>query len=176
MSNLEQIKGGRTERARSLHESLSSLDSLFSQLKSQYNIPEEHLIELLKSSKKSETLFIPLSILSMRPLGILESITKYLHENINLTFSQIATLLYRDPRTIWASYNKSKKKFKDKFVADYSSIHIPIYVFQNRKFGTLESVVRYLKFDHNMKLHEIAIALNRDDRTIWTCLSRSNKK
>ncbi len=40
----------------------------------------------------------------------------------------------------------------------------------------MESVVFYMKEELSMTYHEIAQALNRDDRTIWTVYNRAVKK
>jgi DNA-directed RNA polymerase specialized sigma24 family protein len=40
----------------------------------------------------------------------------------------------------------------------------------------MESVVFYMKKSLDMTYHEIAVALNRDDRTIWTVYNRALKK
>jgi len=40
----------------------------------------------------------------------------------------------------------------------------------------MESVVSYMKNSLGMTYHEIAVALNRDDRTIWTVYNRALKK
>jgi len=40
----------------------------------------------------------------------------------------------------------------------------------------MESVVYYMKTKLEMTYHEIAISLNRDDRTIWTVYNRALKK
>jgi len=40
----------------------------------------------------------------------------------------------------------------------------------------MESVVYYMKNTLEMTYHEIAISLNRDDRTIWTVYNRALKK
>jgi len=40
----------------------------------------------------------------------------------------------------------------------------------------MESVVFYMKSELEMTYHEIAEALNRDDRTIWTVYKRAKKK
>ena len=55
-------------------------------------------------------ILIPLSILTDRNLGALENIVVYLREHLNLSYSEIAKLTNRDNRTIWATYNKAKKK------------------------------------------------------------------
>lgn len=55
-------------------------------------------------------------------------------------------------------------------------IDIPVEVLQDRSLSVLESITEYLKDKKNMTYHEIAVMLNRDDRTIWTCYNRAIKK
>jgi hypothetical protein len=56
------------------------------------------------------------------------------------------------------------------------SINIPVSIFRNRTLSSLEVVVVYLKDELQYSYHEIALMLNRDDRTIWTCYNRAGKK
>lgn len=60
---------------------------------------------------KEEIYSIPVSIFSDRKLSVLESLILYLKDTQNLTFSQIASLLDRDYRTIWTSYSRARKKY-----------------------------------------------------------------
>lgn len=55
-------------------------------------------------------------------------------------------------------------------------INIPVSIFTDRSLASLEVVVEYLKDKENLSYHEIAILLNRDDRTIWTCYHRAKIK
>jgi len=68
---------------------------------------------------------IPLEILNNRNLGMLESISIYLKDEKDMTYSQIAKVLKRDDRTIWTSYNKGKNKLemanKPKGIKGYES-------------------------------------------------------
>ena len=57
-----------------------------------------------------------------------------------------------------------------------SKVNIPIYIFQDRTLSVLEVMVEYLKEKLKLNYHEIAVLLNRDDRTIWTCYNRAKKK
>jgi len=68
------------------------------------------------------------------------------------------------------SRDKKKKRKVD------SKINIPLYVLQDRSLSFMESVVFYMKDEFEMTYHEIAVALNRDDRTIWTVYNRARKK
>lgn len=57
-----------------------------------------------------------------------------------------------------------------------SSEQVPIDLFSQRDVGLLESLVEYLKEHRNMTYHEIAVLLNRDDRTIWTAYNQVKRK
>ena len=66
-----------------------------------------------KISVKSKIL-IPTEIFQDGNLSILESVVKYLKESYNLSLSEIARALERDPRNIWKVYNNSIKKLNEK--------------------------------------------------------------
>lgn len=53
---------------------------------------------------------------------------------------------------------------------------IPASVFQDRSVSVLEALCEYLKDELKMNFHEIGVALNRDERTVWTCYTRARKK
>jgi hypothetical protein len=53
---------------------------------------------------------------------------------------------------------------------------VPLDLFSQREVGLLESLVEYLKEERNMTYHEIALLLNRDDRTIWTTYKQVKRK
>jgi len=55
-------------------------------------------------------------------------------------------------------------------------VDIPSSILRDRSLAPLESITEYLKDQQGMSFHEIAVLLNRDDRTIWTCYSRAKKK
>ena len=55
-------------------------------------------------------------------------------------------------------------------------VTIPSDIFRDRTLAPLESISEYLKDNLGMSYHEIAVLLNRDDRTIWTCYNRAKKK
>jgi len=74
--------------------------------------------------------------------------------------------------------NKLKiKKIEEKKKSDLNyNIDIPVEIFQDRKVAVLERLSEYLKDKLALSYHEIAVLLNRDDRTIWTCYNRAKKK
>jgi len=55
-------------------------------------------------------------------------------------------------------------------------ISIPISIFDDRRFGVLECLVKYLREVIKLRNTEIAKILNRDDRTIWTVYHRVKEK
>lgn len=73
-----------------------------------YNNATKKLKEKLHA--KESRFFIPVSTFTDRKFSVLESIVCYLKDNFNLRYSQIAALLNRNERNIWAVYNKAVKK------------------------------------------------------------------
>ena len=65
---------------------------------------------------------------------------------------------------------------KENKIKRENNINIPIYIFQDRTLSVLETIVEYLKEKLKLTYHEIAVLLNRDDRTIWTCYHRAKEK
>lgn len=56
---------------------------------------------------------IPLSIFT-KDMGVLETVVKYLKDEAQLSFSEIASYLKRDYKTIWASYSQARRKVKER--------------------------------------------------------------
>lgn len=57
-----------------------------------------------------------------------------------------------------------------------SRVGIPVSILKDRRLSALEAISEYLKETLNMNYHEIAVLMNRDDRTIWTVYNRAKKK
>ena len=151
---------------------------------------------MVKKEKQAEKrVFVPSSIFQDRDLAPLESISEYLKEEKGLSYHEIAELLKRDDRTIWTCCYRAKKKREKKadkkkksvkvkkaksLVSSAPSVEemedIPLDIFHNRDLAPLEGISKYLKENADKSLHEIAVLLNRDDRTIWTCYNRAQKK
>ena len=66
--------------------------------------------------------------------------------------------------------NKRKRK---KIIKE---LMIPNYILQDRTLSILEAIVEYLFNIKRLSYHEIAVLINRDDRTIWTCYHRAQIK
>ena len=111
------------------NETLGPLESIVKYLKEDKNLSYDEISKLLYRTKSpiiatyknslkkfknsldiKSDFFVPISIFSDIKLSILESIVKYLKENLKLTYHNIAVLLKRDDRTIWTIYSRSLKK------------------------------------------------------------------
>ena len=128
--------------------------------------------DLIKLISYEETLILtPISI--FRNSSPLESLVKYLKDNLGLSINEIASLLNRDHRTIWITYNNASKKITELDVS--SKIVIPLEFFSERGLSILENLVSYL-VDQNYSIVKISSLLNRDYKTIWTIYNRFKKK
>lgn len=86
------------------------LSKVLANIKKKYIFTEDEIKELIEKRKGEITL--PISIFDER-LGMLESASLYLKDELNLSFNDIAKLLKRNYKTIWTSYNKAKQKTKE---------------------------------------------------------------
>ena len=82
-----------------------NLDLLLHNIKEKFNLSSKEI----KALASQQEIRIPITIFS-KNLGMLESISLYLHDELKLPFKLIAKLLQRNYKTIWTSYNKAKKK------------------------------------------------------------------
>ncbi|MBN1156874.1 hypothetical protein JXA85_04605 [Candidatus Woesearchaeota archaeon] len=156
---------------------LFAINFLINELREKYNIGYDEVSKLITERQEQLNLsVVPLEIFSERPLGILECIVKFLREERGMSLNQIAKMLLRDNRTIWSSYNNSLKKKKTRFGLKKTRIAIPTEIFRDRSTGLLESLSIYLRDRRRMSFHQIGVALNRDERTIWTSYNKGKKK
>lgn len=120
--------------------------------------------------------YLPVSLFDNSSLSALESVTKYIKEEIGLNYREIGLILNRNERTVWGAYSSSKRKNKPRFNLHHSNFHVPISIFKDRSLGMLEALTEYLKDTLNLRYCQIASLLNRDDRTIWTVHNRAKRK
>lgn len=142
------------------------LAAFLKHLREQHNLSDEQINTLFEQKTS-----IPVSAFSSL-LSTLETVVKYLKENKRLRNGEIATLLNRDPRTIWSTYHNALKKFPSSLIIAQTPYHLPADVFQDRRKSALEAVIMHLKEHYNLSLHEIAVLLKRDDSTIWITAHR----
>ena len=140
----------------------------------------KEIIDLINKSLKvlvKEEIKVPISVFKNDYLSSLENIVKYLRENLLLSYKQIASLTNRNEIALAVTYRNAKRKLQDKFVVtEISPYSIPVSILQDRNISVLENVVAYLKDTFGLSYHNIAVLLNRDDRTIWTVYQRAKKK
>ena len=133
-------------------------------------------LKVLNSTLKGNSININCSVLQDRSISVLEAISEYLKDKKGLSYHEIAILLNRDDRTIWTCYSRAKKKRPAAPKAKPINIAVPSSTLRDRTVSVLESIAEYLMDSRGMSYHEIAVALNRDDRTIWTCYARARAK
>lgn len=150
------------------------------------NISEKELMESLRG----KDILVPVFIFNEK-LSCLESIVKYLKENLCLDIKEISLRLNRSNKTIWATYYNSVKKFKQRFEAveaaskgvfkdpaqyTISKYAIPLSSFKSRKLSILETIITHLKDSYGLGYSEIAEILKRDYKTIWSIEKKAKKK
>ena len=142
-------------------------------------LDRDNLIQLFddfldKESRRRE-IRIPVSIFKNRELSSLELIVKFLKQEAKLTNSQIATLLGRSQQVCWTTYDNACKKSPAALEIEFCDHDVPVGVLRDPALSILEAIVSYL-YSKGMTYREIAVMLNRDDRTIWTVHHRALKK
>ncbi len=153
---------------------LEILKLVINELTEKYKLSYNEILSLIKEEPKE--IEIPISIFSNEKLSTLEIICKYLKENRGLSYHNIAVLLNRNDRTIWATYQNSLKKFSKPLIIEKSEIFVPLSIFANRLFSSLEALVVFLKEVSKLRYSEIARLLKKDQRNVWTVYNRATKK
>ena len=150
---------------------IEELKKLFIRIKERYHLDSS---ELLNKLEEKEAL-IPASVFSEN-LSSLETIVKYLKENLGLKNKEIAKITKRSVKTIYQAYSSANEKTRKKFEIKETKYYIPASALTNRRLGVLESVVKFLKENYELNYSEIGRLLGRDPRTIWTAYSKGKKK
>lgn len=174
-------------REQSTEELLLKERSLLGELQTKLKAHDLKLLEDVLETIKKKELSVPVSaIADIHPL---EGIVLYLKQ-LEISFTEIASLLNRSYATIYTSYrNALKRRIKKKEltkeelkvlkklnVKSKDDVSMPISALGQRPLSILEAVVFYLKQNFGLRYHDIAVLLNRDDRTIWTVYQRAKNK
>lgn len=114
-------------------------------------------------------ILIPLSIFKGKSCG--RAIVSYLKSK-GLSFSYIARILNRDPRTVWTAYQKSTPES----YFDDNDILIPVNIFRYRGLSILEGIVFWLKSEKGLDYMHISRLLGKNYQTIRTVYLRALKK
>ncbi|MBD3203366.1 hypothetical protein GF327_03670 [Candidatus Woesearchaeota archaeon] len=150
-------------------EALEVVDAYF---KDKYQLSTDEVLGIIKK----ESLSVPISVFKTPNLSSLEIIVKFLKENKDMSYHEIAQELNRDDRTIWSTYSNSKKKFLKKLVIKDSEISIPLDIFKRRNYSVLENIVLFLKEKKTLSYNKIADLLCKHYQTIWTTYKRALNK
>src|SRR3989344_9526448 len=148
-------------------------DILIDFLKEKYNLKNKDIREIIKKRREKEIL-LPVSIFN-NDLSTLENAVKYLKEHLYFNIKKISNLLERDYRSVYNTYKRSLRK-KHPINVSESRINIPLSIFKDKKYSALESLVKFLKEEFQLRYSEIALMLNLDQRTIWTVYKRCRNK
>ena len=136
------------------------------------------LVSALSAEEKNELLQtikqhsgIPISAFCA-DLSSLEIIVRFLKDIEKKSFKEIALTLDRKLSTIYTTYKKSKKKYKQALDVSDSSILIPFDLFKDRRFAVLELVIAHLKNIEKKSFKDIAVLLHKHYNTITTTYRR----
>lgn len=131
-----------------------------------------------KETLVSSEILIPSTIFCDRSLSFLESLVEYLKDQIKLSYHDISVLTNRDERNIWTLYDRASKKrtAREPIVGKAHIVNIPLSVVTDRSLSILEVVVEYMRDKASFTNHEIAVLLNRSDKTVSTVYMRTKKK
>ena len=90
----------------------------------------EEIVKLVKKLLQvEEEVKVPISVFQNGKLSSLETIVKYLRENLLLSFKQIGTLTNRNDIALAVSYRNARKKLADRFVVEeISAYSIPVSI------------------------------------------------
>ena len=143
-------------------------------LEERHQLPREAVRHFIEQTPREP--YVPLSIFAQDRLTVLEALCLYLHENLGLSFGQMAALLGRSSRHMSATYSRATVKAAPVNLPPVPSISVPASIFANRSLGPLESLVVFLREHHRLTFRGIARLLHRDDSTIWTSYQRARSK
>ena len=135
------------------------------------------LMDIYQGSAYPDKRFVPLGIFATA-LSPSESLCKYLRENLEMSYKEIAGILNRDERSIWTSHNRSKEKMPGPFAKEDldSSTLIPVKIFAERRRSIMENLVIYLKEKTGQTNYKIAKSLNKTPSMIYTVYKRARAK
>ena len=150
---------------------IEDLAVLNKKLKEDYNLSIDKILSNAETS--SSEIKIPVEIFKEK-IGASEALCKYLKENLNRKYTEIAKLINRDQRSIWVTYKNAKAKKKERIRIKSKNL-IPLEIFSNRKLSILEALIIYLK-EKGLRNIEISNMINKDPRNVYTFYSRAAKK
>jgi len=122
-------------------------------------------------NKRHNTDILELSIKYKLNVNDVLNLLSEKEENVKKKLLGLAT------RDIEQTYNINSEQLLNSLITGVGAIlTIPVSIFKNTELSAFETVCRYLKDEAKLSYHYIAVALDRDDRTIWSTYNNSLKK
>ncbi len=149
-------------------ERIRRIKELLIGIKNKYNLSLKELQKLILYDIE----LFPSSIFTNK-LTVLESIVKYMKEELGLNYHSIGELLNRNEKNIWHTYNNAKRKYQKRLLIEGELIPISLEILRNRKLSPLAAIIQSLSTIQRLSTKEIAKLLRRNYKTIWTI---KNKK
>ncbi len=118
---------------------------------------------------------IPISVFSGKQ-NPAEALCLFLKENQKLSFPKISEILNRDPKSVWGTYQRAKRRSKKRSVAISDKYTIPLQLFHDRSKSLLEHVVFYLHQVHQLTNPQITKLLHRSPNSIAVLYKRAREK
>lgn len=152
------------------------LEIVINHLKNNHCISKEMILTKLSKQADKESILVPVNIFAAI-LSPAEALVKYLKEEFELGYNEIASLINRDERGLWGTYKRSTTKMKHRFEIKEAKFFIPVYFFKERKYSILENVAKYLAENYSLSANQMSKLLNKKPGTLWSVINRvKNKK
>ncbi|MEK6919250.1 MAG: LamG-like jellyroll fold domain-containing protein [Nanoarchaeota archaeon] len=146
-------------------------NKVLKQVKERTRLNNKQIYEITGARTRIE---IPINIFT-KEIGGLEAISKYLKENLKMSYAEIGIAINRNEKTIWNAYAKAREKKAEPYITEESKIKIPIEELKTEKLTILEAIITNLK-KQGLKYAEISRLLERDQRNIRTIEKNAEKK
>lgn len=152
------------------------LRELIHHLQSEQHLELEQVVQMYQEA--SSELSIPLSIFSHKlpPAGAL---CKFLHEAHHFSFGEIAEQLNRDRKSVWATYQRARKRMRaplEKVKSPPEAYLLPISLFHDRSHSILEQTIQYLRQTYHLTNPQIAKLLHKSPNSIAVLAKRARDK
>jgi hypothetical protein len=151
------------------------LQMVMEHLRAKYKLSDEEIFAKLSKKGTGESIIIPIEIFAT-DLSPAESLVKYLKEEFELGYHEIASLINRDERGIWGTYRRASSKMDQRFSIKEAKLFVPISIFKERNYSILENAVKYMIDHYKLTTYKIAQTLNKKPGTIWSVYSRVKQK
>ncbi|MEA3431010.1 MAG: hypothetical protein U9R08_07085 [Nanoarchaeota archaeon] len=152
------------------------LEIIVNHLMFKHKMSKEEIIAIISKKGNFDTVLIPIDIFAAK-LSPAEALVKYLKEEFELGYNEIASLINRDDRGIWGTYKRAQSKMNKRFNVREAKFFIPVQVFKERKYSILENLTKYLVEKYNLTTYKISKLLNKKPGTLWAVYRRvKNKK